>query len=165
MALADDDHRGDRAAKLAAEGANLVLEGNMDHAGGNHPRGDRRPDSAAMAIATRSPSRQGASATVIETFVGEGDYLSNAVIEIDVGEGARLDRVKIEREADKATHLGHAIVTLAKTRILRDFTLTSGSALNRQNGTYTFTGAGRGCQDRRRLPSERQATRRHAAGR
>ena len=53
----------------------------------------------------------GATATLIETYLGEGDYLSNAVIEIAVGKGARLDHIKIERESGKSTHLSHAIVT------------------------------------------------------
>ena len=127
--------------KLSAEGANLVLEGNMDmpveiiHVATTGPQ-------RAMAHRHTVTVAAGGSASLIETFVGEGDYLSNAVIEINVGEGARLDRVKIEHESAKATHLAHSIVNLAKNAILRDFTLTSGAQLNRQNGTYTFLGQG-----------------------
>ncbi len=83
-----------------------------------------------------------ASVTLIETHLGEGDYLANCVTEIRVGEGARLDRVKLEREAANALHLSHAHVTLAKNARLYDFTLTSGARLNRQNGTYVFAGQG-----------------------
>ncbi len=82
----------------------------------------------------------GASATVIETFVGEGEYLSNPVTTIDVGKGARLDRVKIETESAKAQHLSQVIVTLAADTIFNDFTLTTGAMLNRQNGVVEYHG-------------------------
>ena len=38
----------------------------------------------------------GASATVVETHVGEGNYLHNPVTTVVLGEGAKLDRVKLE---------------------------------------------------------------------
>jgi Fe-S cluster assembly protein SufD len=82
----------------------------------------------------------GASATVIETHLGEGSYLANAVTEIRVGEGARLDRVKAELESHEAIHLAHTHVTLAAKAMFRDFTLSTGARLNRQNGTCIFTG-------------------------
>lgn len=98
----------------------------------------------ARTVATRNVIEiaAGASATLIETHLGEGDYLANSVSEIRLGEGARLDRVKVEREAADAIHLAHAHVTLAKGATLRDFTLTSGARINRQNGTYVFAGQG-----------------------
>ena len=84
----------------------------------------------------------GASATLIETHIGEGSYLANSVTEIRIGDGARLDRVKVEHESADAVHLAHAHVTLGKQVTLREFTLTSGAKLNRQNGTYNFIGEG-----------------------
>ena len=65
---------------------------------------------------------------------------ANSVTEIRVGANARLDRVKVELESHEATHLAHAHVTLARNVTFRDFTLTTGAKLNRQNGTYRFTG-------------------------
>jgi Fe-S cluster assembly protein SufD len=94
----------------------------------------------AMAIRNRIEVGEGASATIIETFVGEGDYVLNAVTDINLGAGARLDRVKVELESRDATHLSYVDVTLAKDAKLNEFTLTSGSALNRQNGNYLFDG-------------------------
>jgi Fe-S cluster assembly protein SufD len=85
---------------------------------------------------------EGASATIIETHLGEGAYLANSVTEIRVGDGARLDRVKSEIEGPDAVHLSHAHVTLGRDATLRDFTLTAGAKLNRQNGTYEFRGMG-----------------------
>lgn len=96
----------------------------------------------ARAIAVRNVIElaPGSSATLIETHVGEGNYLANTVTEIVLGEGARLDRVKLERESGEALHLAHTHVTMGKGAILRDFTLTSGARANRQNGTYVFAG-------------------------
>ena len=98
----------------------------------------------ARTIATRNviEIEKGAAATLIETHLGEGSYLSNSVTEIRVGEGARLDRVKVERESADAIHLAHAHTTLGKNSVFNDFTLTSGAKTNRQNGTVEFKGQG-----------------------
>jgi Fe-S cluster assembly protein SufD len=97
---------------------------------------------AARTIASRNiiEVAAGASATIIETHIGEGPYLVNDAIEIELGERARLDRIKVEMEANEAIHLSHAEVTLGRQSTLRDFTFTSGARLNRQNGTYIFAG-------------------------
>lgn len=126
---------------FATDGAKLTLSGTAD-----------TPielvfistDAEPRTIATRNVIEiaAGASATLIETHLGEGVYLANSVTEIVLGEGARLDRVKVEHEAPDAVHLAHAHVTLAKNTVLRDFTLTSGARVNRQNGTYVFAGPG-----------------------
>ena len=84
----------------------------------------------------------GASATLIETHLGEGSYLANSVTEIRVGDGARLDRIKVELDSADAIHLAHAPVTLGANVTFRDFTLTSGAKVNRQNGTIEFAGEG-----------------------
>lgn len=94
----------------------------------------------AMAIRNRIEVVDGASASIIETFVGEGDYVVSAVTEVSVGKGARLDRLKVEREAAEATHLSHVIYDLGENARLNDITLTNGATLNRQNGTCNFHG-------------------------
>ena len=98
----------------------------------------------ARTIATRNviEIEKGAAATLIETHLGEGSYLSNSVTEIRVGEGARLDRIKVELEAADAIHLSHVHTTLGKNAVFNDFTLTSGAKTNRQNGTVEFKGQG-----------------------
>jgi Fe-S cluster assembly protein SufD len=126
---------------LAAKGVSLRFEGNTD-----------QPlellhivtDGNARSIATRHHIEvaAGASATIIETHIGEGDYLASSVVDYIIGDGARLDRVKVEKESSKATHLAHATMLLAKDSIVRDVTFTSGAILNRQNGTITFAGQG-----------------------
>ncbi len=126
---------------FATDGARLVLSGVIDTpvelvfiATAAAPR--------AIATLNVIEVAAGASATLIETHIGEGSYLSNSVTEIRIGDGARLDRVKVEHEAADAVHLAHAHVTLGKQVTLREFTLTSGAKLNRQNGTYNFIGEG-----------------------
>jgi Fe-S cluster assembly protein SufD len=126
-------------AAFATGGARLTLTGNVDTpidlvfiATEGTPR----------TVATRNiiELADGASATIIESHLGEGDYLANSVTEIRLGKGARLDRVKVELDAAEAIHLAHAYVTIGEGAILRDFTLTVGARLNRQNGTYVFAG-------------------------
>jgi Fe-S cluster assembly protein SufD len=96
----------------------------------------------ARTIATRHSIAvtDGASATLFETHLGEGDYLSNSVIDVTLGAGAKLDRVKLEIESREAIHLAHAVIAIGANAILRDFTLTSGARVNRQNGTISFIG-------------------------
>lgn len=126
---------------FATDGARLKISGNAD-----------TPielffistNADARTIATRNviEIENGASATLIETHLGEGSYLSNSVTEIIVGDGARLDRIKVELEASDAIHLSHTHFTLLKNTVLNDFTLTSGAKTNRQNGTVEFKGPG-----------------------
>ena len=94
----------------------------------------------AMALHNRIEVGQAASATLVETFVGEGDYVINAITEIHVGAGARLDRVKVEIDSRDATHLSYIDCILAKDSKLNELTLTSGAGLSRQNGNYLFAG-------------------------
>ncbi len=125
-------------AKLKANTISLSFTGNID-----------RPlevlhitagQGAAIASRLHITVTAGASATVIETFVGEGEYLNNPVTTIAIAKGGRLDRVKIETEATQSQHLSHAIVTLADDAILNDFTLTAGAMLNRQNANIDYNG-------------------------
>jgi Fe-S cluster assembly protein SufD len=95
----------------------------------------------AMAIRNRIEVADGATASILETYLGEGDYVLNAVTEISVGKGARLDRLKVEREAAEASHLSHVIYDLAENARLNDITLTNGATLNRQNGNCNFNGS------------------------
>jgi Fe-S cluster assembly protein SufD len=94
----------------------------------------------AMALRNRIEVGEGASASIIESFVGEGDYVLTSVTEIVLGDNARLDRVKVDLESSTATHLAYVDVILGKNSKLNEFTLTSGSGLNRQNGNYLFDG-------------------------
>jgi Fe-S cluster assembly protein SufD len=137
-AIAHDDPLLTLNAKLKAKVIALLFEGNVDQP--VEVLHVTTAEGAAVASRLHIAVAAGASATVIETFVGEGEYLNNPVTTIDVGKGARLDRVKIETESAKAQHLSQVIVTLAADAILNDFTLTSGAMLNRQNGVVEYHG-------------------------
>jgi Fe-S cluster assembly protein SufD len=83
---------------------------------------------------------EGASASIIETFLGEGDYVVNAVTSIKLGKGAHLDHLKVQNDAASATHLSHVIYDLAENARLNDVSVTVGAALTRQNGNCHFNG-------------------------
>jgi Fe-S cluster assembly protein SufD len=139
-ALADEPVAQMNAA-FATDGARITLSGTID-----------TPvelvfiatSAAPRTIATRNVIEiaAGASATLIETHLGEGSYLANSVTEIRIGNGARVDRVKAELDSHEAIHLAHAHVTFGANVTFRDFTLSAGARVNRQNGTYLFTGEG-----------------------
>ena len=83
---------------------------------------------------------EGASASVIETYLGEDDYVLNTVTSIKLDKGAHLDRLKLQNESAAATHLSHVIYDLAENARLNDVTVTVGATLTRQNGTCNFNG-------------------------
>jgi Fe-S cluster assembly protein SufD len=127
-------------SKIGAAGATLTFEGAVD-----------QPvviifittgENSAVASRLHIDVADGASASVIEVHLGEGNYLHNPVVTATLGRGARLDRVKVEQEALSAQHLSHVIATLGQNAILNDFTLTAGAALSRQNVNVDFTGKG-----------------------
>ena len=82
----------------------------------------------------------GASASVIETYLGEGDYVLNAVTSIKLAKDAHLDRLKLQNDSAAASHLSHVIYDLAENARLNDISVTIGAALTRQNGTCNFNG-------------------------
>jgi Fe-S cluster assembly protein SufD len=124
--------------KLKAKTAHLRFEGNIDQP--LEVLHVSLGDGAAVASRLHITVAEGASATLIETFVGEGEYLQNPVTTIEVAANARLDRIKIETDAEKSQHLAHVIVQLQKASQFNDFTFTSGAQLSRQNGNVEFYG-------------------------
>ncbi len=125
-------------AKLNAKSISLTFSGNVDQPVEilNIVTGQ----GAAVASRLHISVAGGAAATIIETFVGDGEYLNIPVTTLDVAKGARLDRIKIETESGKAQHLAHVVTTLAATAIYNDFTFTSGALLNRHNANIEFNG-------------------------
>jgi Fe-S cluster assembly protein SufD len=84
---------------------------------------------------------EGAAATLIETHLGaEGAYVNAAVTEAFIGPQARLDRIKLQLEGPEAIHLANLQARLDKHAILRDCTVTKGSATTRQQGFISFEG-------------------------
>jgi Fe-S cluster assembly protein SufD len=124
--------------KLNAKTVSLLFSGNIDA-----PVEVIRitsGDTAAVASRLHITIAENASATLIETCIGDGDYLHNSVTTTSIAKGGRLDRVKLEAESAKAQHLSHVIATLDAQAIFNDFTFTAGAALSRQNGNIVFKG-------------------------
>jgi Fe-S cluster assembly protein SufD len=125
-------------AKLGAQALSLRFSGNVDQP--VEVLHITTGDNAAVASRLHVRVDEGGSGMIVETFIGNGDYLNNPVTTLDVGKGARLDRVKIETEAAQAQHLSHVVASLHAEAQFNDFTLTAGAVLNRQNANVDFHG-------------------------
>jgi Fe-S cluster assembly protein SufD len=137
-AISHGDPLLDLNAKLQAKTISLTFTGNIDQP--IEVLHISTGQGAAIASRLHIVVAPSASATLIETFVGEGEYLNNPVTTIDIAKGGRLDRVKIETEARAAQHLAHVIIALSDDAQLNDFTLTAGALLNRQNANIDYNG-------------------------
>jgi Fe-S cluster assembly protein SufD len=72
-------------------------------------------------------------ATVIETYIGSGSYWTNSVATITVGDGASLTHIKVQDESREAIHFGMVRATLAASAKYRNFGLTLGGNLSRND--------------------------------
>ncbi|HUQ18071.1 MAG TPA: Fe-S cluster assembly protein SufD [Gemmatimonadaceae bacterium] len=77
------------------------------------------------------------SATVIESYFGEGAYFTNAVTEVILDEGARVVHYKLQNESDKAFHIGTTQAKQPRNSYFESFAYSSGAELSRTN-TYTI---------------------------
>jgi Fe-S cluster assembly protein SufD len=77
---------------------------------------------------------KGASLTLIETHDSANDaaHQTHALIEIDVAEGASVEYIRNDSSGDKALTLSTFGLTLAKDAVFSGFTMTTGSAVSRQ---------------------------------
>jgi Fe-S cluster assembly protein SufD len=83
---------------------------------------------------------EGSALTLFETHLGDGAYVANSTTEVRLGRGARLERVKVGCDGGKAIHLANLVARLGEGADFRDFTLTMGPRLTRQQGFVTFAG-------------------------
>ncbi len=97
-------------------------------------------DNAVVASRLHVVVADGASAMLLESHVGAGEYLHNPLVTCHLGKGARLDRIKLECEDGEAQHLAQSVIALGKDARLLDLTLTAGAQLSRQNGNVVFIG-------------------------
>ncbi len=82
----------------------------------------------------------GASATVIESFVGAGAGWSNVVTHIDLAADARLSHIKLQNESDAAVHLAMTRATLARAASYESLVLTLGGRLSREDIQVALVG-------------------------
>ena len=81
---------------------------------------------------------EGASLTLFDANVGEGEYLSNPRFDIILAEGARLRHVKHQSEAENAAHLAIINVEVQGNAEYDSFTLNSGGAVARHEVVTTL---------------------------
>jgi Fe-S cluster assembly protein SufD len=87
----------------------------------------------------------GASATIVETFVGKGEYWHNSVSRIRISEGGELRHITIQDHGGEAIHTAAARVALAEKSRYASFNLTTGGRLARQDLYLAMNGADASC--------------------
>ncbi|HET7293472.1 MAG TPA: Fe-S cluster assembly protein SufD [Vicinamibacteria bacterium] len=88
---------------------------------------------------------RGSEATVVETHVGRGVYLTNAVTELLLEDGARLDHVKLQRESEAAFHVALVAAALGRDARLVQHHVSLGARLGRADIEARFEGEGAEC--------------------
>lgn len=84
-----------------------------------------------------------AALTLLETHAapsGNGDYLTNNVLDVQVKVGGCLTRIKVQDEDSGAVHYARLLVNLAAGAKLRDFTLSLGGRITRNEVSVDFAG-------------------------
>jgi Fe-S cluster assembly protein SufD len=86
---------------------------------------------------------EGASATIVETYVGGANqiYWTNAVTEIIAGPGSQIDHCKLQRESMAAFHISTTQVNLAASANFVTHSATLGAALTRNDLNVIMAGA------------------------
>ena len=105
---------------------------------------DARAEGAATHPRSLLVVEQGASATVLESFVGlhDGTYLTNAVTEAVVGDGASLVHAKLQHESERAFHVGTTHIRHGRDSRGQSFAVSFGAALCRNNLDVVLDGPG-----------------------
>ncbi|HZS11265.1 MAG TPA: Fe-S cluster assembly protein SufD, partial [Nitrospirales bacterium] len=83
-----------------------------------------------------------AQITVVETYVGQGNYFTNAVTEIVAGEGAAVDYCKIERESLDAFHVGTVQIHQERGSNVVARSIVTGGSLVRSEVNSALSGEG-----------------------
>jgi Fe-S cluster assembly protein SufD len=83
---------------------------------------------------------ENAHATILERYVGQGNYFTNAVTEISVGPSAVVDHVKVQEESPTAFHVATSKIAVhAKSNFTTHY-LSLGGALVRNEVRVRFDG-------------------------
>lgn len=80
--------------------------------------------------------------TVVETYVGLGNYFTNAVTEIVAGEGSAVDHSKIQRESADAFHVGTVQIHQERDSSVVSRSIAAGGALVRNEVKVSLAGEG-----------------------
>jgi Fe-S cluster assembly protein SufD len=74
-----------------------------------------------------------AQCTLVETYLGTGDYLSNSVTEIVVGAGASVDHYKVQMESRSAFHVATLATEIGRDARYSTTSISLGGSLVRNN--------------------------------
>ncbi len=74
-----------------------------------------------------------AQCSIVETYRGSGEYLTNAVTEIAVGEGAVVDHYKVQQEDRVAFHVATMAASLGRSANFSATSISLGAALARND--------------------------------
>ena len=85
----------------------------------------------AHAAALRIDVAAGVTATLLETYRGQGEYLAHTAMTITLGDGARLERVVLAEEDAEGVAVAQAEVALAPNAAFAQTTLTCGARRQR----------------------------------
>ena len=88
-----------------------------------------------MAVHPRTVILVGANAqcSIVETYTGQGQYLTNAVTEIVAGEGAVVDHYKVQQEDRAAFHVATLDASLGRSANFCTTSISLGGALVRND--------------------------------
>lgn len=135
-------------AGVATDREVLVLNGQAEHAALRLADGDTlalrfiASGGGAHACELQITVEPGASATLLESYEGEGAYVAAADLEIHLGEGAALERVVIEADAAEAVSVSTADVRLSPRARFAQTVATTGARLQRHETRVLHPGAG-----------------------
>jgi Fe-S cluster assembly protein SufD len=118
------------AAEIAFADGEVVALDMVSHGDGSHAA------SVSLSLAA------GVSATLLESYRGNGGYLAHTAISISLGEGARLERIVLAGEDAEGVAVSQAEVELAPRAELAQTTLTSGARRQRLETRVRHPGGG-----------------------
>ncbi len=78
-------------------------------------------------------AEENSSATLIESFVGEGRYFTNATVEVVVKDGAHLEHYRLQRESTNAFHTSTTSVELGRASRYYTTSINLGAQLSRHD--------------------------------
>jgi Fe-S cluster assembly protein SufD len=78
-------------------------------------------------------AEENSSATLIESFIGEGRYFTNATVEVVVKDGAHLDHYRLQRESKNAFHTSTTSVELGRASRYDTTSINLGAQLSRHD--------------------------------
>ncbi len=92
----------------------------------------------------RNLIRVGANAqvTVVETYVGTGNYFTNTVTEIVAGEGAVVDHYRVQCESAEAFHVGNVFIHEERGANVTSRSIAIGAAIARAETHVALAGEG-----------------------